>query len=102
MFVFLLFLLSNVFTLVGYCTRFTLACLQTLPRAAAFADDFNLLGVARSVITDELQAAFLGASRSAAIGTAVAAADGIPDWLCRSAAMFHVVVTVLFLPACRR
>ena len=78
------------------------ACLETLPRAAAFADDFNFLGVARPVITDELQAAFLGASRSAAIGTAVAAADGIPDGLGRSAPVFHVVITVLFLSACWR
>jgi hypothetical protein len=73
--------------------------LETLSRAAAFADNLDFLGVASPVVTDELQTTFLGTTRSAAIGTAITATDGIPDGLGRATSMFHVIVAVLFFPA---
>jgi hypothetical protein len=73
--------------------------LETLSRTAAFADNLDFLGVASSVVTDELQATFLGATRSAAIGTAITAANGIPDRLGGAASVFHVIVAILFFPA---
>lgn len=76
-------------------------CLETLPWTSAFTDNLDLLGVTRSVVTDQLQAALLGAARSAAIGTAIAAANRISNRFRRAAAVLHVIVTILFLPASR-
>ena len=75
---------------------------ETFTRAAAFADDFDFLGVACAVVADQLETALLGAARSTTVGTAVAAAHGIPHRFRRPAAVLHVIVAVLLLAASGR
>lgn len=76
--------------------------LEAFTRAAALADDFDLLGVACAVVADQLETALLGAARSTTVGTAVAAAHGIPHRFRRPAAVLHVIVAVLLLAASGR
>ena len=75
---------------------------EAFTRAAAFADDFDFLGVACAVVADQLETALLGAARSTTVGTAVAAAHGIPHRFRRPAAVLHVIVAVLLLAASGR
>jgi len=76
--------------------------LEAFTRAAALADDFDLLGVACAVVADQLETALLGTARSTTVGTAVAAAHGIPHRFRRPAAVLHVIVAVLLLAASGR
>ena len=74
---------------------------ETFAWTAAFANDFDFLGVAGAVVADELEAALLGTSRTTAVGAAVAAADRIAHRFRRAAAVLHEVVAVLLFVARR-
>jgi len=74
---------------------------ETFAWTAALADDFDFLGVARAVAADQLEAALLGATRTTAVGAAVAAAHWIAHWFRRAAAVLHEIVAVLLFTARR-
>ena len=91
-----------VFAVGGSGGGHSRAALETLARAAALAHNLDLLGVARAVVADRLEAALLGAARPAAVGAAVAAAHRVAHRLCRPAAVLHVIVAILLFAARRR
>ena len=88
-----------VFAVGGSGGGHSRAALETLARAAALAHNLDLLGVARAVVADQLEAALLGASRTTAIGAAVAAAHRVTHRFGRATAVLHVVVAVLLFAA---